>query len=364
VRAIRDPSPDAVQPAPRRAILVALAISLALHAVLLAELPAFTSMDEPVRTTLTAELQRPPPAPAPKAAIPPARKPSPPTARPVPTPAAEAPTFPLPRTDQSVAPPPLPEPVAETIPEPTSESPTIPDPVPAPAVAETLPVPPEPMPVTASSGTVTYELFYRGSGGSIGRSIQTWRIDRTGYRLTSLTEPTGLAALFLSHVFDYTSEGRIGPDGLQPERFTARSGRRGSRQSAAIFDWPNKEITFGAAGTAQKQTLPAGTQDLLSFVYQIALAPELTPGKRQMVITSGAKVDTYVLDIGQEEAIDLPIGPMRAIPIRRITAPGEEGMQLWLSSIPPRLPVRIRFLDREGKMTIEQLAARIEFHGS
>jgi len=352
---------------PRRAIWIAFAFSLAVHAVLLAELPALMFTDPPVRATLNAELQRPPPPPAPPPKIAPARKPAPPAARPAPAPQSQS--IPIPRTAESIdpvpapalAPAPTPEPVAEAGPEPVSAP--APDPPPAPAVAET-PLPPEPMPVATSSGTITYDLFYRGSGGSLGRSIQTWQIDRTSYRLTSVSEPTGLAAVFLSHRYAYTSEGKIGPDGLQPERFTAQGGRGGARRAAATFDYAKQEITYGAIGSAHTQALPVGTQDLLSFVYQIALAADLTPGKRQMVITSGSKIDTYALDIGQEEAIDLPVGPMRAIPVRRIAASGEEGVQFWLSSAPPRLPVRIRFFDREGKMTFEQVASRIELHGS
>ena len=102
-------------------------------------------------------------------------------------------------------------------------------PVAAPILTE---APAEPIPVPASSGTISYELFYRGSGGSIGRSVQTWRIDSASYRLTSLSEPVGLVALFLPYEFAYTSEGRIGPDGLQPTQFTSRSGRGGSRRGS------------------------------------------------------------------------------------------------------------------------------------
>lgn len=352
-------------PVARRAIWIAFAFSLAVHAVLLAELPGLTFTAPPMRTTLNAELQRPLPPPAPPPRIAPARKPAPRAVRPAPAAVPQAPSIPVPRTAESVdpAPAPAPEPVAEASPEPAGAPTPALDPPPAPAAAEAPPTP-ESTPVAASSGTITYDLFYRGSGGSLGRSIQTWQIDRTSYRLTSVSEPVGLAAVFLSHRYAYTSEGRIGPEGLQPERFTAQGGRGGARRAAATFDYAKQEITYGASGTARTQALPIGTQDLLSFVYQIALAAELTPGKRQMIITSGSKIDTYALDIGEEEAIDLPVGPMRAIPVRRITTRGEEGVQFWLSSAPPRLPVRIRFFDSEGKMTFEQVAARIEFHGS
>jgi hypothetical protein len=83
-----------------------------------------------------------------------------------------------------------------------------------------------------------------------------------------------------------------------------------------------------------------------------------------MVITAGHKLDTYVLDIGAEEPIELPIGTVRTVPIRQVSAPGEEHMELWLAADPPRLPVRIRFFDRGGNLTVEQIATRIDTHGS
>lgn len=344
---------------PQRTFWFALAVSLAVHAALFAGLPGVISSDHtPVRQPLVAEL-RPPAYPAsPQPAVRPARKRAPPQQAALPAPVSQA---------VERAAPGKPEPIVQEPPhasEPVTESPAAvepSEPLPAPSVVE-APAAVTPLDIEPSSGTITYELFY--GGGGIGRSVQTWRIDRTSYRLTSLSEPVGLVALFLPYQFSYTSEGKIGPEGLLPEHFTARSGRGGSRQSAARFDWLNGEIALGNTGALHKQPLPAGTQDLLSFVYQIALAPEVTPGRRSMVITSGTKVDTYVLDIGPEEAIDLPVGPMRAIPIRRVARPGEESMQLWLASTPPRLPVRIRFFDRAGKMTIEQLAAKIEPNGS
>lgn len=350
---------------PRRTFWIALAVSLVVHAVMLAGLPGWRSSAPTPSTTLDADL-RPPPPPAPASAAtvpPPVRPVSKPPSAPravVATPAPRTVPTPAPAGVVDQAPPPEPAPVAEApqpidTPEPPAADPVAQTPIPRPA--------PEPIDVAPSAGTISYDLFY-GGGGSIGRSVQTWHIDRSSYRLTSLSEPIGLVALFLPYEYAYTSEGRVGPAGLQPERFTARSGRGGSRQSAATFDWEQRRLSLGPLGAQRTQDLAAGTQDLLSFVYQIALSPDLAPGRREMVITSGTKVDTYVLEIGQEEAIDLPVGPTRAIPIRRITAAGEEGMQLWLTATPPRLPVRIVFYDRSGKKTIEQLAARIERNGS
>ena len=213
-----------------------------------------------------------------------------------------------------------------------------------------------------SSGTIAYDVFHEGAGGSIGRSVQTWHIDATRYRLTSVTEPIGLLALFRPYVYAYVSEGRIGPDGLQPERFTKRRGRRGAREEVADFDWSKLEITLGPVGSPQKRPLPQGTQDMLSFVFQLARTEPL-PGRRTITITQGSKIEDYVLDIGPEELIDLPTGPTRVIPVRQVAAPGADRIELWLTTDPPRLPLRIRVFDREGRM-FEQVARKVDIDAS
>ena len=83
----------------------------------------------------------------------------------------------------------------------------------------------------------------------------------------------------------------------------------------------------------------------------------------QLVITTGTKVSGYVLEVGAAENLELPLGTVRAIPIKQAQVPGEESVQLWLAADQPHLPVRIRFLDREGRMTVEQLANKIDIDG-
>lgn len=313
---------------------------------------------------LTAELQQAEVPPPPKPASPPPPK-----------------TVPQPRPTLVPAPPP---PLAPNIPAiAAATTARVPDPVETPAAPESPPetsAPPDAPAATTqtaapeqaaspkpaierpSSGTIAYDVFYEGSGGSIGRSVQTWHIDATRYRLTSITEPIGLLALFRPYLYAYASEGRIGPAGLQPERFTKRRGRRGAREEVADFDWTRLEITLGPAGSPHKRPLPNGTQDMLSFVFQIARTEPL-PGRRTITVTQGSKVEDYVLDIGPAEMLDLPAGPTQAIPIRQIAAPGADRMELWLTVEPPRLPVRIRIFDREGRM-FEQLARKIDIDAS
>lgn len=354
-----------MQPGTRRAFLLAVVVSVAVHAVAISQLAEHLFPLEAPVARLTAELQRveppPPPPPPPRKDSPPAIKPKP-TARKVdgppdlvPRPGARiavptdepAPAVGAARDNESPVvksdPPVDPEPVAQDRPlEPQAAEAPVPDPFPA-------------------QGVIIYDLLY--GGGPIGRSEQRWHIEGTTYRLSSLSETTGLLSVFLPYQFAYVSEGSIGPEGYRPRKFSARRGRAGARQAAAEFDWSRGEIAVGPLGAARTLTLPAGTQDLLSFIFQLG-RERLLPGQRMMVITAGHKLDTYVLDIGSEEPLDLPIGTVRTVPVRQISAPGEEHMEMWLAADPPRVPVRIRFFDRGGKLTVEQIATRIETHGT
>jgi hypothetical protein len=214
-----------------------------------------------------------------------------------------------------------------------------------------------------SSGEITYELFFGTDKFSIGRSVQTWSITDSTYRLSSFSETTGLVSLFKPYQYAYVSEGRVASGDLKPDTFSVRRGREGERQATARFDWERRELTFGPLAASRTLPLQDGTHDLLSFIYQLARKP-IAPGRMQFILTTGTKVDTFVLEVGADEQLDLPLGPMRAIPVRQISAPGEERMELWLAYEAPRLPLRIRFFDRAGKMTVEQLANKISTHGS
>ncbi len=354
-----------MHPGTRRTFLLAVALSVAIHAVVISELADSLFLQDAPAPVLTAQLQKiePPPPPPPRPTPPTVTKP-----KPVPpkAPTAPAPLSPAPSREERIpglADPPATEKQAETgatgQPKPSVDAaPPLPDPPPEPQVAQAPVAEPDPLP---ARGSITYDLLY--GGGIIGRSEQSWRIEGTTYRLTSLSETTGLLSVFLPYQFAYVSEGMIAPEGFRPRRFTSRRGRGGARQAAAEFDWANGKIVLGPLGAARTLALPGGTQDLLSFIFQLAREP-IPPGQRMMVITAGHKLDTYVLDIGAEEPIELPIGTVRTVPIRQVSAPGEEHMELWLAADPPRLPVRIRFFDRGGNLTVEQIATRIDTHGT
>ena len=238
---------------------------------------------------------------------------------------------------------------------------TAPQPVPKPSTAGAPQLPILPVRDLPQSGAQTYELFFGAARLHIGRTLLTWTIDDETYRLSSSSETTGLASLFRPYQLDYVSEGRIDASGFHPESFSVRRGRNGARQYAARFDWSAGELILGPVSAPRKVALPGGTLDVLALIYQLSRA-RLAPGRIQVNVTTGNRLETYTLEVGAEEDIDVPTGSIRALPVRQLRKQGQESIELWLAPERQYLPVRIRFLDRNGEISGEQLAADIAFY--
>jgi len=232
----------------------------------------------------------------------------------------------------------------------------------APVVPEVKPVtPPPPAPSLARrlphKGEIAYALYLGNDRFNVGRTLQSWEISGDRYRLASVSETTGLASLFSRQRMAYESQGRLTPAGLQPDRFTTERVRSGkSEKAAADFNWAGASAAIG--NPSRSVALPAGAQDIVSFMYQLGLAP-LTPGRIELPITNGWKLERYELEIGSEELLETPFGPVRAVPVKQVRRAGQETIELWLAPAYRWLPVRIRFFNREGEPSGEQLVTEI-----
>jgi hypothetical protein len=362
----------------KRVFWLCVAVSLALHLAVLAGLPGLRLKSEPEPPVLQARLVAPAPSPAAK----PAPAPKPPAAekraaarrQPQPEPPAPAPqgaqvvTAPSAAAEAAFsAPSPGPawtdeEPSsvaaeAETPAVEAAQSPAVPDV----AAAEPEAVQKTEQPaatVARQSGSIRYEVYYGSDRFSVGRSVQTWSIEENSYRLTSFSETTGLVGLFKPYQYGYVAEGRVEPDGLRPESFSVSRGREGERQAGARFDWQNRRLTYGKRGSQHSAPLDGRSYDFLTLFYQLARMP-LDPGRLNFSVTTGTKYNRYTLEVGTEEPLELPMGSLRAIPIKQVRIPGEESMEVWLAPEIGYLPVLIRFFDRDGKLSAEQVATQI-----
>lgn len=336
-------------------MIAAALVSLAAHAALLAGSWLTPPADPEPLPPLIARLE-PLPAPATPAAKPPPapRRPAAAAARPtqIPAPAAVEPAV-------SVAPDPAPG--AAPAPE-TAAAPAAPEPVvtasAAPAVFRMPDAPP--LPSFPRKGQITYLLTLGPEQTPVGRTVQTWDFDGDRYKLGSQSESTGLIEMFRPHRYHYLSQGTLSEQGLRPERFLA-SVKRGSRneESIAVFDWDAQRVRLGRLPQQATVELPAGSQDVISFMYQLALTPP-GPGRIRIPFTRGVRIDLADFDVLAQESIDTPLGRLRTIPVVQVRMPNTETLAVWLATDYRNLPVRIRFFNRDGEVSGEQLVNAIK----
>jgi len=245
---------------------------------------------------------------------------------------------------QPEAPSPTPEPVVLADAAPSTFAPE-------PAIIKTLP----------RRGRIHYEVNYYLSNlpTLVGRTVQTWEAADTHYTLESYSETVGLARFTRFGPRTYRSRGAVTDHGLQPETFSTKVVIRGKTDDAvAQFDWRNHALQFGEGDAPKQAALPAGSQDLLSFIYQFSLAPP-PRGRLTMPITTGTRFESYDIDVLDEETIETPLGALRALPIKQVRRPGRESIDVWLAAEYRYLPVRILVTNRDGTPGGEQVATEI-----
>ena len=276
-------------------------------------------------------------------------RPAPPRAAAAPA-AAPAAGAPAARPDPAAAAPAAEQTRAEPE-EVTAADATIPAPVQAPAAAR--------LPDFPRKGQITYQLSMGSEYAPVGRTVQTWEFDAAQYRLSSRSESTGLVEMIRPHRYIHQSEGRLTEAGLQPERFTA-SVRRGSRseESLAVFDWQARHARLGRLPMQSTVSLPAGSQDVVSLIYQFVLFPP-QPGRITLPFTRGTRIEAASFDVLPVETIDTPLGRLRVTPVIQARERGAESLAMWLAADYRNLPVRIHFFNRDGEFSGEQLATEI-----
>jgi hypothetical protein len=267
---------------------------------------------------------------------PPLRKPASPAA----APAVAAVATPSEAPAVAAAAPQVEEPVAVTGPRrgvPGTQS------EPAPATAETA----APVPANTSlpgKGRMRY-VITRGEGGFIiGQSVHSWDHDGFTYRLKSMTETIGIAAVFKPAQVLQSSQGEITDTGLRPREFRHE---RAAGIDTASFDWVRRVVTY----SGRQDILSDGTQDLLSMYYQVVLlAPR--SGAIEMPIATGRKLGNYRFEVLGEETLSFPTGERRAVRIK--TRSGNDTIEMWLSvgegDQSRGMPLKIRITDRKGEI--------------
>jgi len=198
---------------------------------------------------------------------------------------------------------------------------------------------------------------HQGEGGlQLGEVVHRLDVEQGQYVLQTVTQTTGLASIIKSYLLTQTSRGQIDAQGLQPLSYSEEKKVSGNKQNlSAEFDWPERKLHFSHGG---ETSLPEHAQDIVSFLYQLSQQP-LDKGVVPMYISNGKKLEYYELEVGEEEIIQSDLGKLRALPLRKIHGPGEEGLDIWLGLEYRLLPIKVRQIDRSGKTAGEVVISGI-----
>lgn len=325
-----------------RALAVAVVASVLLHLAI--SLWPVEPADVPESTVLTATITELPPPPLP-APAPPAAKPKPKSKRtsplvPAPTPSPETVPEAEPEASAPEGPAESAAAVAETPPALAEET----------ARASDLPPPPS-MRTLPARVDLAYRVFY----GPLHIGNATYRFEHAAnrYRIATVGEARGLAALILRGEGRVESRGLITPAGLQPWELTVERGSRDKHESAT-FDWESGIATLSGDRIA---ALELPTYDPLSLMWQFYFSPPTTDEQVFHLATTRRVVRLTVKREGTETVI-WPYGEVEAERWHRTSEDGRTESIVWLAPGLRYLPIRMR-VSNTLRGTLEVVLASI-----
>ena len=317
----------------RRILVVALALSLVVH-LLFTLWPADTML-APESTPLTATITELPPPPLPSvvaqaAPKPKPRRPSPvaaPPPAPVDVPAEPAPLEPVEPQAKSEAP-------AAAVPNAAEGEVVVPG-----AITEQKTLPPR--------VDLAYKVFWGTNGFLIGDAVYRFEHANHRYRIATIGEARGLAALVLRGQGKIESRGIITDDGLQPQLLRVERGGP-DRVETAVFDWESGIVTMHDNKTAP---LDLPTFDPLALMWQYYFTPPTTD-KVTVTVATPRRLMRYTITKEATETIEWPHGKIEAERWHRRSDDGKTDAYIWLAPSLRHIPVKMRVSNTE-RGTIE-----------
>ena len=330
---------------------VALVLSMALHA--LWSLWPAGDVSVPEAPTLTATLKEMPPPPPPAAPAP-----KPPPAKPVPqrpAPAARhTPTIESRAPSSIVAPPPVDS--ASTEAQGTAPSAAQNESATSGAgtdVAEAAEAPATPPVALPPRVDLAYKVYLGTQGFMIGDATYRFEHDGDRYRISTVGQARGLAALIVHGTGRVESRGIITPTGLKPIEFAIQRGSA-DRREVAYFDWDGQTVSLNDGETAD---LTAPAFDPLTILWQPYFSPP-KEGTREMTfsIATTRKVTRYTLSREADETLSWAQGEIRTERWHRRSDDGKTEAWFWLAPSLHYIPVKMR-VTQTARGTLE---ARLE----
>jgi len=324
----------------RRALILALVLSLAVH-LSLSLWPAGLR-EAPESTPLTATLTEMPPPPnaVAKSTAPPKARPKRvvPTAVPAPAP-VEAPA-----DVASVMESPDPEAADAAAASAIASAANEPQVIPGAAVNA---------PVLPPRVDLAYNVYFGTHGFLIGEAVYRFEHADNQYSIATVGKARGLAALILRGQGKVQSRGLITATGLQPLEFDVERGGPDRRESA-VFDWEAGIVTMHDNKTA---VLDLPTFDPMTIMWQFYFTPP-TQDVVSFSLATPRRMTRYTVTREETEKVEWTQGTVDAERWHRRSDDGKTDAYVWLAPSLHYIPIKMRVVNTD-RGTVEVLLASI-----
>lgn len=203
-------------------------------------------------------------------------------------------------------------------------------------------------PVAAAQPPHKVQIDFAVTSGSmrLGEGRDLLEHDGKKYSVVSETRTVGVAALFYKLNVHRESRGLLTAGGLRPLQFEENSSRKPRR--AADFDWDTGQIKLTDGDKIETLPLSANTFDPTSLPYVFAFA-QSSQDSLKVFIADGRRVADYEYMIIGKETLKTPLGELETLHFQKFQeADDKRGLEFWLSVDRHFLPVKIRFVEKNG----------------
>jgi Protein of unknown function (DUF3108) len=196
---------------------------------------------------------------------------------------------------------------------------------------------------------LAYKVFFGTRGFLIGDAVYRFEHANNRYRITTIGEARGLAALVLRGQGKLESRGLITDDGLQPQALRVERGGP-DRVETAVFDWESGIVTMHDNKTAP---LDLPTFDPLSLMWQYYFTPP-TEAVVTVTVATPRRLFRYTITREATEKIEWPQGTIDAERWHRRSDDGKTDAYIWLAPSLRYIPVKMR-VSHTDRGTVEVL---------
>jgi len=214
------------------------------------------------------------------------------------------------------------------------------EPAPPPVLAEEVPAPEAPaIPAKTLPPRVdlAYKVFFGTQGFHVGSATYRFEHAAGTYRVFTIAEAHGLAALFVRGQGRVESRGVINSEGLQPlELVVDKFNKRGTER--ASFDW---EVGIATLHEGKTSPIELPTFDPLTLIWQFYFKPP-TAESHSFAIATTRRVNRVTVTRVRIETIEWTHGPVEAEVWHRTSEDGRTEAYVWLAPALNYIPVKIR----------------------